>query len=77
MKITEDGKVSGNGDDSLGSFTIEGTINGKAIMYQQTYTSNGNVAHYQGEMNEDMTEMNGDWGMNAGDKDGKFELRKC
>ena len=76
LKITEDGKVSGNGGDSLGAFQIEGSINGNVITYQQQYTSNGNVAHYQGKLNEDHTEMTGEWGMNAGDKDGKFELRK-
>ena len=77
MKITEDGKVSGSGSDSAGEFTIEGILNGKAITYQQTYTSIELVTHYQGEMNEEMTFMQGEWGMNAETKENKFELRKC
>ena len=42
-----------------------------------TYTSIELVTHYQGEMNEEMTFMQGEWGMNAETKDNKFELRKC
>ena len=76
LTIKEDGKVLGNGGDALGAFQIEGSMSGNVITYQQKYTSNGNVAHYQGKLNEDHSEMTGEWGMNAGDKDGKFELRK-
>ena len=77
LQFNEDGKVTGTGGDTLGAFHIEGTVSGQTIKYQQQYTANGNVAHYEGRLNEEMTEMSGDWGMNAGDKDGKFELRKC
>ena len=61
----------------MGAFHIEGTVSGQTIKYRQQYTSNGNVAHYEGKLNEEKTEMSGEWGMNAGEKDGKFDLRKC
>ena len=46
-------------------------------MFQMTYTSIELVTHYQGYVNEDMTHMDGLWGMTAETRENKFALRKC
>ncbi|ESK82998.1 hypothetical protein Moror_11766 [Moniliophthora roreri MCA 2997] len=61
-----EGNISGSGMDSLGPFTVKGTLNGNRVMFLKAYqipqSGQEVVWRYGGTITQDLNEITGVWG---------------
>ena len=83
MKFTElnvdprpSGLIKGHGSDEVGQFTFEGSFspNEPVCRIFKQYIGQ-HAIYYQGTLDNATKTIDGHWGFQAGDKDGKFTLK--
>ena len=69
------GPIVGSGSDTVGAFTINGSFSPNAPVCRFTKQYQGQHAvYYEGTYNQTTKKIEGQYGFNAGDKDGAFTL---
>ena len=72
------GRFTGSGRDPLGDFSIDGTLEGKTIVFSKKYFQpvGGKPWEYSGEINEGLDTIKGKWGGVESAPSGNFYLQK-
>ncbi|KDR69994.1 hypothetical protein GALMADRAFT_145041 [Galerina marginata CBS 339.88] len=69
------GMFTGSGSDTLADFSIDGTLDGKTVMFSKNYPRHNALA-YSGEINEEFNTIVGKWGSTDSTPLGMFVLEK-
>merc|ERR1712043_41190 len=72
MIMDQNGQISGNGDDTVGGFSLQGTCNGGGGVYINKQYHGAHAVIYQGQM-DNSGWIRGRWEI-QGNCDGDFEL---
>lgn len=70
------GIVKGHGSDEVGEFTFEGSFSQADPVVRILKQYKGKHAIYYEGRRTSPGEINGDWGFEPGEKDGKFRMKK-
>ena len=70
MKLGTDGTITGSGSDPVGSFTINGKLNGNNIEFNKAYAG-AHTVKYSGTLNNGV--IGGNWSLQG--MTGKFEIK--
>ncbi|KDR69957.1 hypothetical protein GALMADRAFT_160132 [Galerina marginata CBS 339.88] len=72
------GMFTGGGSDTLADFSIDGTLDGKTIMFSKKYSRRNLAWAYSGEINEELDTIEGKWGRanSASGPSGMFVVEK-
>ena len=75
--LDDQGRFTGGGRDSVGDFSIDGTLEGKTIAFSKKYSQPVDVCwEYSGEINEGLDKIAGTWGPVSSVPFGIFDLQK-
>ena len=75
--LDDEGRFTGNGRDSMGAFSIDGTLKGKTIVFSKKYSQPvDECGEYSGEINEGLNRITGKWGRGESAPLGTFDLQK-